>query len=301
VTGVRGKVGGAAARALDRAGHEVTGTDLGTPVYESPLPGELRYVQADLTDAGDAFALVRDVDAVVHAAAIPEPSRNVPHTVFANNMLSAFHVVEACARNGVPRLVNLSSDSVPGFTWSPVPLLPRYCPIDEAHPNLPLDPYAQAKYFTEQLCDALVVRSATTAVSVRAAWVLGAANYERNLGPFVRDRSLPSPVFWSYVDLEDLAELVVLATEAGTPGHEVVLAAQPDNIGGRDLAAAVAERYPSVELRPLDRPDASGYSIARARALFGWDPRRSWRDHLDESGRRREPTPGAEGAPATGG
>ena len=287
VTGVRGKVGGAAAAALARAGHEVVGTDRGVPVYESPLPGEVRYVQADLTDAGDAFAVVHDMDAVVHAAAIPQPSMNVAHTVFANNMSSAFNVVEACARNGVARLVNLSSDSVPGFTWSPVPLVPRYCPIDEAHPNLPLDPYAQAKWFTEQLCDALVVRSAVTAVSVRAAWVLGRGNYERSVGPFLRDPALTTPVFWSYVDLDDLADLLVLAVEAGTPGHEVVLAAQPDNFGNRDLHAAVAEHFPSVELRPVDRPDASGYSIVRARALFGWDPRRSWRDHLDEAGMPR--------------
>ena len=36
----------------------------------------------DLTDAGDAFAVVRGHDAVVHAAAIPEPTHNPPHVVF---------------------------------------------------------------------------------------------------------------------------------------------------------------------------------------------------------------------------
>jgi nucleoside-diphosphate-sugar epimerase len=287
VTGSRGKVGAASAAALAAAGHDVVGTDRGAPVYDAGLPGELPYVQADLTDAGDVFAVVRDFDLVVHAAAIPEPRQNPAHTVFANNVTSAFHVVEACARGGAARLVNISSDSVPGFTFAPVPRIPDYCPIDEDHPNLPLDPYAQAKFFAEQLCDALVARSAVTAVSIRPAWVASAANYARNLGPFVRDPDLPSPVFWSYVDLDDLAALVVLAAEADTAGHQVVLAAQPDNIGGRDLRAAVARHYPTVEVRALDRPDASGYSIARARRLFGWDPLRSWRDHLDDQGRAR--------------
>ncbi|OHV32047.1 MULTISPECIES: NAD-dependent epimerase/dehydratase family protein [Pseudofrankia] len=287
VTGVRGKVGGASAAALVAAGHDVVGTDRGAPVYDSALPGELPYIQADLTDAGDAFAVVRGFDVVVHAAAIPEPRQNPAHTVFANNVTSAFHMVEACAHGGAARLVNISSDSVPGFTFAPVPRIPDYCPIDEEHPNLPLDPYAQAKYFAEQLCDALVARSAVTAVSIRPAWVQSAGNYERNLGPFVRDPDLPSPVFWSYVDLDDLAELVVLAAEADSAGHRVVLAAQPDNIGGRDLRAAVARHYPTVQVRELERPDASGYSIARARELFDWDPRRSWRDHLDAQGQAR--------------
>ncbi|MCW2545738.1 MAG: hypothetical protein JWN96_198, partial [Mycobacterium sp.] len=35
VTGARGKVGGAAAAELERRGHRVVGTDIGTPVYES--------------------------------------------------------------------------------------------------------------------------------------------------------------------------------------------------------------------------------------------------------------------------
>ncbi len=287
VTGVRGKVGSAAAAALQARGHTVVGTDLGRPLHESREPGEIAYVQSDLTQPGDAYALITGFDAVVHAAAIPEPTQNLPHAVFANNLLSTFIVIEACIRSGVSRLIHVSSDSVPGFTWSPELRKPPYCPIDEDAPTLPLDPYAQAKYFGEQLCDAAVVRSDLRAVSIRAAWVAWAGNYERNLGPFVRDPSIPSVVFWSYVDLDDLAELIVLTVESDSAGHQTVLAAQPDNIGGRDLAAAVRARYPDVELRELDRPDASGYSIARARALFGWDPQRTWRDHLDESGRRR--------------
>jgi hypothetical protein len=66
-----------------------------------------------------------------------------------------------------------------------------------------------------------------------------------------------------------------------------VYAASPDNIGGRDLRAAMAEHYPSVPVRQLDRPDASGTAITRARRLFGWNPMRSWRHYLDDEGRLR--------------
>ena len=285
VTGAMGKVGSAAVGCLQARGHDVVATDRGTPVFETAEPGAAPYVQADLTDAGAAFAVVRGCDAVVHAAAIPEPSQNVPHDVFGNNLMSTFTVVEASVRMGVRRLVNVSSETVPGFIFAERSFLPSYCPIDEEHPALPQDPYASAKLFGEQLCGAATRRSDLTAVSVRPSWVQWEGTYERNLGSFVRDPALPSITFWSYIDVYDLAELLALCVEAPTTGHEVVYAASPDNIGGRDLAAAMAQHYPSVPVRPLDRVDASGTSIARARDLIGWRPWRSWRHYLDEQGR----------------
>jgi nucleoside-diphosphate-sugar epimerase len=292
VTGARGKVGAAAVGCLQARGHEVVATDRSAPVYEASGPDEPRYVQADLTDAGAAHHVVRGCDAVVHAAALPEPAQNVPHDVFGNNLMAAFNVVEACVRDGVRRLVNVSSETAPGFIFAERPFLPAYCPVDEQHPLTPQDPYALAKVFAEQLCDAATRRSDLTAVSVRPSWVQWEGNIEANLGPFVRDASLPSITFWSYVDAYDLAEILALAAEASTPGHEVVYAAQPDNIGGRDLRTAVAQHYPDVPVRPLDRPDAGGISIARARALLGWEPHRSWRDYLDSDGRLHVPVRG---------
>ncbi len=291
VTGARGKVGSAAVGCLQARGHEVVATDRGSPVFEAAPTGSAPYVQADLTDAGAAHHVVRGCEAVVHAAALPEPSQNVPHDVFGNNLLAAFNVVEACVRGGVRRLVNVSSETVPGFIFAERPFLPASCPVDEQHPLTPQDPYALAKMFAEQLCDAATRRSDLTAVSVRPSWVQWEGNIEANLGPFVRDPSLPSITFWAYVDAYDLAELLALAVEADTPGHEVVYAAQPDNIGGRDLRAAVAQAYPSVPVGLLDRPDAGGISIAKARALLGWDPHRSWRDYLDADGRLTVPVP----------
>ena len=297
VTGARGKVGRAAATCLAARGHDVLACDLGAPVFEAVAPGTgglaaLPYLRADLTDAGAAFAAVRGADAVVHAAAIPEPRQDVPHHVFGNNLLATFNVVEACVRLGVPRLVNVSSETVPGFLFAERAFMPAYCPVDEEHPATPQDPYALAKLFGEQLCDAAVRRSDLTAVSVRPSWVQWEGNYARNLGPFLRDPELTSASFWSYVDAYDLGELLALAAERSTPGHEVVYGAQPDNAGGRDLAAAMAAHFPQVPLRPLPRPDAGGIAVEKARRLLGWEPRRSWRDYLDETGDLRVPVAG---------
>jgi UDP-glucose 4-epimerase len=286
VTGARGKVGRAAVAAFQEAGHDVRATDIFAPTFERQEEGEADYVQADVTDAGDMFAVTRGADAVVHAAALPEPTRNPAHVVFRNNLMGVFNAVEAAVRWEVPRFVNISSETVPGFFFPERDFLPDYVPVDEEHPIRPQDPYATAKHFGEQLMDAAVRRSDIRAISIRPCWVQHEGNYENNLGPQVRDESLLSPNFWSYIDVYDLADAIVLAAESDLPGHEVFYIASPDNVGNRPFEALVRKYYgDKVEVKPLDREDASGISCKKAMEMLGYAPKRSWSDYLDENGK----------------
>src|SRR5882724_1952578 len=158
VTGAQGKVGRATTAALVAGGHQVTAADVGRHSFDRPAPDEPAYQQADLTMAGDAFAIVLGHDAVVHAAAIPEPTHNPPHVVFQNNLMATFNVLEAAVRFEVPRFVNISSETVPGFFFQECPFLHKLAPVDEDHPMHPQDPYALSKFFGEKLCDAAVER-----------------------------------------------------------------------------------------------------------------------------------------------
>ena len=86
----------------------------------------------------------------------------------------------------------------------------------------------------------------------------------------------------------DLADAIVLAAESDLPGHEVFYIASPDNVGGRDFAALVRKYYgDAIEVRALPRVDASGITCAKAERMLGYQPKRSWRDYLDESGHSR--------------
>ena len=286
VTGSRGKVGRAATQALVDAGHDVLGVDLVRPVFDAGVVVPGRYQMADLTDAGSAFAVVAGADAVVHVAAIPQPTGHPAHVVFETNIMSTFNMIEAAVRFGVPRFVYVSSESIVGNFFPERPFLPDYLPMDEEHPLHPQDPYALSKAFGEQLMDAAVRRSDIRVISIRPSTVHNDDNYEANLGKQVRDPSNLTANFWSYIDADDLADALVLAAESDLPGHEVFYIAAADNAGGHDFAEILHRYYgDAIELRPIDRADASGISTAKAQRLLGWTPKRSWRDHLDADGR----------------
>jgi UDP-glucose 4-epimerase len=206
--------------------------------------------------------------------------------------MGVFNTLEAAIRFSVPRYVNISSETVPGFFFPEREFLPDYVPVDEEHPIKPQDPYATAKFFGELLMDGAITRSDIRCISIRPSWMQHEGNYECNLGPQVRDASVLFPNFWSYIDVYDLADAIVLAAESDLPGHEVFYIASPDNVGGRPFEKIVREYYgDAVEVKtPLPREEASGISIAKAEKMLGYAPKRSWRDYLDEDGKLK---PGA--------
>src|SRR3954466_3735656 len=106
VTGARGKVGAATVDLLHRAGHEVTASDRIAPVFEATPPWPA-YRQADVSQAGESFAVGAAQDAVLHRAPPPAPQHNPAHVVFSNSLMATFNVIEAAVPLGVPRVVHV--------------------------------------------------------------------------------------------------------------------------------------------------------------------------------------------------
>jgi UDP-glucose 4-epimerase len=93
---------------------------------------------------------------------------------------------------------------------------------------------------------------------------------------------------------QDLAVAIRLAVEVPVTGHEVVYVAQPDNATTWHLEDPVAAAFPDAQIEvrattaapPAAGTGRSGIDSSKAQRLLGWSPTRSWRDVLDDDGRR---------------
>ena len=149
VTGVAGFIGSALLERLVDLGQTVVGVDNFLTGHKRNLddvlsinPGErlqFRFVSGDLRDAEVAREAMKDVDIVLHQAALGSVPRSIkdPVATHQHNVDAFLNVLVAAKDAGVSRVVYASSSSVYGDH----PGLPKY----EDRIGKPLSPYAATK------------------------------------------------------------------------------------------------------------------------------------------------------------
>jgi UDP-glucose 4-epimerase len=146
VTGGAGYIGSHMVRMLDELGHAVvTFDDLSAGFRDAVLGGE--FVEGGLQDRAALTALfdLHQFEAVVHFAgsiAVGESVRN-PAKYYQNNLSGTLNLLDAMRAHGVNKLVFSSTAAVFG--------MPQYVPIDEDHPQAPINPYGMTKWVTERI------------------------------------------------------------------------------------------------------------------------------------------------------
>jgi UDP-glucose-4-epimerase GalE len=112
---------------------------LGAPLVEGDL-GDRRLLD-------DVFGRYRP-DAVVHFAAFASVGESVsyPERYYRNNVASTLTLLEAMKDHGVNHFVFSSSCATYGN--------PEYVPMDEKHPQKPINPYGESKYMCEKMFEA---------------------------------------------------------------------------------------------------------------------------------------------------
>jgi UDP-arabinose 4-epimerase len=146
VTGGAGYIGSHACKALARGGHH--------PIaYDNLSRGHRELVRWGPLEIGDLAdgARLRDVlaryrpDAVMHFAAFAhvEESIKSPGIYYRNNVLGSLSLLEAMREEG-PNLIVFSSSCA---TYG----LPVRMPIDEDHPQNPINPYGAGKLMAERM------------------------------------------------------------------------------------------------------------------------------------------------------
>ena len=142
VTGATGFLGGAVARMLAEAGHDVTGTGRDAGRGRALNAAGVRFVPASLGDAAAWPALLDGTDAVVHSAArstLWAPWADLQ----ADNVDASVMIARLCAQRQLP-LVHISSPSVYNASGRSV-RVPEDTPVGPRFDT----PYARSKYLAE--------------------------------------------------------------------------------------------------------------------------------------------------------
>jgi hypothetical protein len=167
VTGGTGTVGRLTVARLVRGGHRVRVIGM----EEEADVGDAEYHQCDITDFASVRELVRDMEGIVHLAAIPHPSRSTADALFHINCTGTFNVYQAAAEEGIKRVVSASSINALGFNFGVVPFQLSYLPIDEAHPTQTTDVYSLSKQILEDTADYFWRRDGISGVCLRLPFV----------------------------------------------------------------------------------------------------------------------------------
>ncbi|WP_089822292.1 NAD-dependent epimerase/dehydratase family protein [Halogranum amylolyticum] len=289
VTGGNGQVGRGVLRELADHGYRTVNLSRSSR-REDVADG---YRRTDLLDAGEVYGSLAacDADAVVHLGMVPNPEGSPGHVTFESNVMTTYHVLEACQHLDVDSVAVASSMSALGAGYDPDPVRLDYLPVDEEHPSDPRDPYALGKRVLEVTAEGVGRRNDGPTVStlrfpivVDDEWISETlVDSDRSLDT-IREapyyHSVRNTLF-AYVHLADLAALFRRCLETDFEGHETFWAAAPDTTVDLPTADLVAAEYPDVDVR-VETGGFDGHEslvdTTKARELLGWEAERSWRD-----------------------
>jgi nucleoside-diphosphate-sugar epimerase len=275
VTGAAGGIGQAVVGALAAAGWTVVGADR-VPFADKRL--ELALV-GDLRDpAFVASCLAGSYDAVVHLAAIPAPGIVSEAETYAQNTQSAYELLDAAGRTGVPKIVAASSFAAVGIAWADRDQSPLYVPIDEKHPTLVIDSYGLSKVATEQVAAFVSRRWGVSTACLRFPFVGTGKRLADRVEQVRRDVAGNRRELWAWIDTRDAARAVLAVLDADLTGSHVFNFAAPDSITDERTDALLREHHPTAEVRGSLSGHASLVDTTKSRELLGFRTLYGWRD-----------------------
>lgn len=265
------------------------------------ITGDLRFPET----LGPCFRKER-IDAVMHFAASSqvEESMRDPAKYYANNVTGTLNLLGAMMENGVWKMVYSSSAATYGN--------PKYTPIDELHPQEPINPYGRTKLFVEKILGDYDTAYGLRSVSLRYFNVAGAdskgrtgewhdpeshlipniikssfgdgkefrlfgTDYDTRDGTCIRD----------YVNVEDLADAHVLALKYLIEGGRTDCFNLGTATGSTvrevfsECEKVIGKKIPLKETarRPGD-PAVLVADSMKAKKVLGWEPKHTLADSI---------------------
>ncbi|HEX7363468.1 MAG TPA: NAD(P)-dependent oxidoreductase [Bryobacteraceae bacterium] len=256
VTGGAGYVGSTLVPLLLGEGHKVTVYDVllhgGHSLLSSWNHPNFDFVHADIRDHRTLSSALREVDAVVHLAAIvgdPACSRQ-PEEAREINLGGSLELLEQCHRAGVSRLVFASTCSNYGKMANP----DAY--VDESSTLAPVSLYAETKVQFEKTLLELSASDKLCVTPLRFATVYGVSprmRFDLTVNEFTMDMLIKKHLvvfgehFWRpYIHVRDAAAAIAAVLQADTN----TLRSQVFNVGSTD------QNYRKLDLVNLIRSQA---------------------------------------------
>ena len=311
VTGGAGYIGSHCVIALLDAGHDVVVFDNFSTGHKetadnlSKIQSKGKFlgtVEGDLLNMSDLESLFNSyrIDAVIHFAAFSQVAESMrdPGKYYRNNVCGTLNLLDSMRGHGVGMIVFSSTAATYGE--------PEYTPIDEGHPQVPINPYGQSKLMIERIMDDYDKAYGLRSVRLRYFNVAGADSQcrvgewhdpETHLIPnILKSTTDPGKSFSmfgtdyptrdgtcirDYVNVEDLADAHIKALEYLEKGGRTDFFNLGTNSG-----SSVREVFDSCEkvLRtsiPLSverrRPGDPAILVAdnkKAKEILGWEPKR---------------------------
>lgn len=147
VMGGAGYIGSHTVRHLLDNGYEVIVADNLIYGHQQAVDERSTFIKADLLDKASLEKIFHEnkIDAVVHFAAFAYVGESVenPEKYYFNNVVGTLNLLNIMRENNVKKIVFSSTCATYGE--------PQYTPIDEKHPQNPINPYGRTKLMIEQI------------------------------------------------------------------------------------------------------------------------------------------------------
>jgi nucleoside-diphosphate-sugar epimerase len=229
-------------------------------------------------DLGQVIGVMRGCDALVHLAAIPDPSADADEVVFVNNVRATYNALQAAMTLGIDRAIIASSVSAYGMAWARPTFPPLYVPLDEEHPFITKDPYGLSKEADERTAEMFVRRCGMTVLAYRLNWIgqPGEAGKRARDPENTPDKDCTN--LWGYIDVRDAARAIHLGLVADVTGFVALNITANDTLCSEPTEELVRTLLPTAEVRAALPGHASPWDNRRARELLGFVPAYSWRN-----------------------
>jgi UDP-glucose 4-epimerase len=255
----------------------------------------IEIMEGDIRDLEVCRKAVRDVQYVLHQAALASVPRSVEDPIASNdaNIGGTLNMLVAARDAGVERLVFAASSSAYGDT----PTLPK----EESMTPQPLSPYAINKLVGEHYCRVFFQLYGFQAVALRYFNVFGPrqdpkSQYAAVIPLFVTAlMEGRAPVIFGdgeqsrdFTFVDNVVQANLLAAQTPQAAGEVINVACADRLTLNELAAVLKELLGSdIEFQYEDpRPGDIKHSwadISKARRILGFEPQLSVRDGLKKT------------------